>query len=1108
MSAIFPERFDFREFGGSRTKHFQKPSDAFQQLVGDGLKTTGGRFVIVCPTRAGPDGSIDAFIEPGSQTTGPFSGLELPAVVECKQHDDESSSVWQNVKNEWKKVAKKLTKQAQLDWPGNFSPWRQAQSYVYCVSALLPNPADRKALAGKIQKFFDDLPPGQRPPLKSIRVLDWSDLRPWLESIPVVSDAWLGVGFSAVVDHQTQLARLSGFKTFLLDSKLKFVPPDQAHSWQPAKVMEQLEAKDNQPGIILVGVGGVGKTRTCFEVANSAAGKNWRVLHIEPGEPAVTVEVLASVILPQPARTLLVFDYLDQMQYLDLGALRRRLIPQLIERGGEVRLLANCRPNWLRIPNPERDQLFAPVHIRPDAAQNRKITKVIVETVAATASGQIGADEVMRVCGDRPIIALLIARELERRALHSGLKKSDFETLRTGDLTHWLRRRLAEDQLVAGQEQSLLSRPPAPVVAAAAALACAPGPPEALVFAAQLSLESLHYDRPKEGKRLVDVLLQLGWLEQQANRIGTAHDVVADEVIEQVLVDGGTVRESEFEAVLAITSRVPRSIGRLALALRRVIGAIVADESALCLQGAAVSWLKRNAIQLGDALASGDPDTTGFALGQVIAGPPWNDCAMEMWEKLIEPWVKSHGCKEEARHLIYKGLKDAGSNYSPKLTEAALNWLAANAILPAATFVIGPLLEQNFPEADKAKEAIGYALRWLEKDNHWERLDAGFVLSSLLAQKHLEADKAKEAIGYALRWLEKDNHWERLDAQFVLSSLLAQKHLEADKAKEAIGYALRWLPHFEIDLTAQFVLHHLLKRPELAESEAEDVLRRALTNLGEHLGGESATFILRWCLQRRIGDTHLNEKIVALAVNWLRLNPEHTQADYVFNRVLRRPNISASDWQFVASVAMRWLNAASHSLAGRDHTLNSLFARFDALSPEDLKKVVRDTISFLKKSNKEADDERLVANLQKLKRTLPGGHELIPEIKHALSSKPLSNFDELLERLNESANDESLATDQVVLVQEGCEAMRAAAARSPNLAAFAIPPLLVIASRIGSESLNQVEMASKEILSHPRFYHSSRKKVAEACFQFLSNNAFGNSDSAEELFRRLGLNIE
>jgi hypothetical protein len=274
------------------------------------------------------------------------------------------------------------------------------------------------------------------------------------------------------------------------------------------------------------------------------------------------------------------------------------------------------------------------------------------------------------------------------------------------------------------------------------------------------------------------------------------------------------------------------------------------------------------------------------------------------------------------------------------------------------------------------------------------------------------------------------------------------------------------------------------------------------------LDDEDASFLLQWGLQRRITDSDLDGKLVGLAIAWLRRNPNHQRADHVFNRILRRPNISSSDWELAASSALLWLSATPLRQAGRDRTLNSLLARFDALSPGDLKKVVQDTISFLRESDDEKDAERLLANLRKVRRALPEEHVLIPEIERAISSKPASYFDDLLERLNESANDESIAPDQAALVRKGCEAMRAAATRSPLLAAFAIPPLLVIASRTGQESLDQVETAAKEILNHPRFYHSSRKKVAEACFEFLSDKAFGNSETAVELFARLGLNIE
>jgi hypothetical protein len=1121
VSASFPDRFSFWELSGPRAKHFDKPTDAFQQLVGDGLKAMVGHSAMVSPARGGQDGSIDALIEPGCQLIEPFNGLELPAIIECKQHSDHSSSVSRNVNNEWKKVSEKLTKHAALGWRGNFGPWRTAGSYVYCISALLPNPADRRLLAEKIKRFFDELPMDQRPSLKSIRVLDWSDLRPWLESLPAVLDAWMGLEFSAVVDHQTAAQRLTGFKTFLLNSNLKFVPPSQDDPWHPARLLKQLQARQNPPGIILVGVGGVGKTRTCFEVAQMAADENWRVLHVDPGEPAVTVEDLASVILPQPAKTLLVFDYLDQMQYLDLGGLRRRLIPQLKERGGEVRVLANCRPSWLRAPGPERDQLFAPVRIQLGRSQNRKIAKAIVESVATTACRQIGAAEVMRLCGERPIIALLIACELERRALHNELQKSDFETLRTGDLTHWLRRRLTEDHLVARDEHSLLSRPAPPVVAAAAALACAPGPVEALSRASQSSLESLHYDRPEESKRLVGLLLELGWLEQQGRKVTTAHDVVADEVLEQVLVDDNTVRESELDAVLAVTSRVPRSVGRFALALRRVIGAIASDDSAMRLQIASVHWLKRNATVLGEALSSGDPDTTGFALGQVLAGPPWSDVSIEMWESLIEPWLTNHGHQEEARHLIYKGLRGSSSRSSPRLIKAAFDWLAINGIKISASFVIAPLLDQEDLEANQAREAINHALRWLAKDNHGERLDAHFVLRPLLAQKHLAAKEAQDAINYALRWLDKDNQWEWLDAHFVLPPLLAQKHLAAEEAQEAVEYALRWL---EKDnqwegLDARFVLPPLLAQMHLAPKEAQEAIEYALgwlekDNQWERLG---ARFVLRPLLAQKHLAAKEAQEAIEYALRWLEKDNqwERLDAQFVLGPLLEQDHLEGNKAREAIDYALRWLGKDNHSeRTCADFVLKRLCYRSGLLVTANLEKLANYTLRWLKICGPGTDLKWMPGTLRKLRRAFSRTDHFHEEISVAIESilvitEPEGvSFRALVKRLKAAALGSTSYEYNANLLEEGCAAIQWGTALSPGLIASAIPALLVIANRAGDEALKRVKDLTRPILNDERLTASERKGVAAACTRLLDANAFPSRKIAAELFRELGIGAD
>ena len=91
--------------------------------------------------------------------------------------------------------------------------------------------------------------------------------------------------------------------------------------------------------------------------------------------------------------------------------------------------------------------------MRPDASQSQRIIQVMTETVTPTACECLGRDEVIRLCGQRPIIALLIAQELERRAQRGNLRNMDFEHFRSSDLTRWLRQRLAEPPLCILQEQ-------------------------------------------------------------------------------------------------------------------------------------------------------------------------------------------------------------------------------------------------------------------------------------------------------------------------------------------------------------------------------------------------------------------------------------------------------------------------------------------------------------------------------------------------------------------------------------------------------------------------------------------------------------------------------
>ena len=305
MFNLFPEPYNLTALTGPRSQQFEKREDAFQQLVGDALKEMGGHHVRVSPTK-NQDGSIDIYIAGEFNLVEPFQGLEFPIIVECKDHDDRLSKVEQNIANGWRNVAQKLKKQAAQGWSNLFLPWKEAKSYVYCISSMI-NTQTRMDLQNKIQSFFDKLPKNKKSSLQNVRVLEWDNLRHWFNHLPRLTDEWMGVHLENIINLEIYTSRLSGFKEYLNKSKLEFVAPKTDDPCHPDQILNRLSQTEDEPGVLVVGAGGVGKTRTVLEVSHKAAEEGWRVLYILPDEPPVTTEDLGEVVLPYEGKTLLVF---------------------------------------------------------------------------------------------------------------------------------------------------------------------------------------------------------------------------------------------------------------------------------------------------------------------------------------------------------------------------------------------------------------------------------------------------------------------------------------------------------------------------------------------------------------------------------------------------------------------------------------------------------------------------------------------------------------------------------------------------------------------------------------------------------------------------------
>lgn len=869
-----------------------------------------GHYVQVSPTK-GRDGSIDAFVEDGANLPAPFQQLPLPLILEAKYHDEEVKDLRGNILAGWTQVRSTLEKAAQAGWTDLFQPWRHAHGYAYCVSAFLRNKDTRDKLAEAIQKFFFvELPAHRRPPIECIRVVDWNDLRDYLNSLPRLSDLWLGIELDLIVDHETYTKHLGGFQEYLLPAKLQFILPEESSSFHPDRLMEQLDESDQKPGVLLVGVGGVGKTRTCLEVATRAADKGWRVLHMRRGEPGIDNQRIAEEVLKhRDIRTLLVLDYIDQMHKLDLGSLRRSLIPQAGARGIRLRLLANARPGWSRSSNPGRDELFSTTEVRPTDSQKAEITQTMVIRIAPTACNLLGLREVIRLCGHRAIIALLIARELEVLAQTGKLRKIKIESLRPGDLVAWLKRRFEENALSLKTEPTslLAARPSNEMIAAAASLVCAPGTKEELILASKCVFDFLDCEQSGEySESVVKTLMTNGWLELEGSNYSAAHDVVADEVFDQTIRSEEIVFKKEFNAILACTLEIPHAIGPLARSLGRLIGAIKDAEAVPRVEEFARQWLSLHAVSLGEVLSNGSPDLTGYALGAVLSGPPWDVAALQHWDDLVSPWLFAHSSTEDARHVLYKGLQNTNPDQVRLVIESALRWLETYSTRFGSGHVIGRLLERSDLAEGEAERARRFAIHWLDEQHG--TLETRFVLVALLDRREdLVGIQSETARRLAREWLT--DHRDSLEAQFVVRALLRRRDLSVAESQQTSQFAHHWLEEYGNVLEAEFVLNALLERNDLSADESKKAIASAFQWLNEHSDKPEVRWVLQPLLLRDDLLPEAANKARHIALQWLHENYPKLEAQFVLSAFLDRRDFKDTEAAATRGLAIQWLGA-------------------------------------------------------------------------------------------------------------------------------------------------------------------------------------------------------
>jgi uncharacterized protein HemY len=728
--------------------------------------------------------------------------------------------------------------------------------------------------------------------LREIWDLLSSALRP-AEKTPGRDDGAPLSPFANHVDYKTWVRERRGG---LASTLVPYVPPEPTHPAHPASLWQRLATQAN-PALLIHGPGGSGKTRTCIEVGDLAIADGWQVIHVLPGEPSATVEGLAEELLAASDPTLIVLDYLNELQSLDIRSLADRLLPVARRGGVRTSLLASARSGWLSL-KPDLGP-FELVALDIDSDFQGRVTSAIAEHVAPQAIAAWGKAEVIRLCGSRPMIGMLVARELERLREQGETSPSALTSIGSADLLGWLRRRLAEDGLsvIPRSRPTELDTLSDALVVATAAVIALPGSHDRVENAANAAAAALGVADPEPfGRRVVRLLQRLGWVISTDRRLHATHDVVIDflasEVLSAYVEERGDLRASPL---LSGGIRQPRTLGRIATNLSRVVADVdpVVAGPAQEFTRILAHWFEANAAAIGASmLGAGDVGETSFALGALVSGPPWQASTLLNWQTVIQPWLDINGTVLAARHLLFVGLRKISPEASGALEQAAFAWLRVHRERPEAGFVLGPLLGREGLNDPKHAEQI--ALTWLDANN--ELPEAGFVLRPLLGRDKLNDPEHAERV--ALTWLDK--HHERPDAGFVLGPLLGREKFNYPEHAERV--ALTWLDKYHERPEAGFVLGPLLGLEN--PNDPEHAERAALKWLDEHHERPDAQFVLNSLLRgRNLNDPGHAERV---ALAWLDQHHGLPEAGFVLHSLLDRKDLNNPE--HAEQFALAWLD--------------------------------------------------------------------------------------------------------------------------------------------------------------------------------------------------------
>ncbi|HEX8310011.1 MAG TPA: hypothetical protein VF614_01765, partial [Chthoniobacteraceae bacterium] len=345
------------------------------------------------------------------------------------------------MRKRWKVTEGNLAKNlAPADKPAQaqYAPWYRTDEpitrYIFTTSAKLEHPARCDELRDLIRDFFRALA-AKHPHLAHLRTLvvevnDWNYIEARVPSFLrfrwFVGERPSGLRLLASDDDAAQ-----GFRAWLRSSKLPFysravhlaIEPAPSGSDLPDEkaLLGILATEPGTLGLILVGRGGVGKTRLALEIGQTAAADGWSVWVVHRRLKTEALDQLAARMEPG-SRVLLVFDYVET--HPEFANIVQHLADIVDDTGQHIRYVATCRSSYYNaIKGADRQREIKPSMAKPSTeAWLASYRRATVKHILGHAG--IPLDERnIAACHDLPVLAAFL------HWLHYGGRTEELQSL-------------------------------------------------------------------------------------------------------------------------------------------------------------------------------------------------------------------------------------------------------------------------------------------------------------------------------------------------------------------------------------------------------------------------------------------------------------------------------------------------------------------------------------------------------------------------------------------------------------------------------------------------------------------------------------------------------